>query len=247
MATGENATRHRILTFLLHEGSATASTISDELELTATGIRRHLDNLLDAGQIEEHMSPSTGRGRPARQFTLSRTGRDYFGHTYDDLAVAALHALRAAGGEDAVAQFAQSQVEAILGDAGRNCSTPHEAADELARALNAHGFQATVTADSDGVTICRHHCPILDAAQQFPEFCCAEHDAVSDRLGVSAPMSQRSHDDGAGCTTFIPLTELRTTIKPQPASSNRRSLAPKATVTVASGEHRRVNPQGEDL
>ena len=61
-------TRKRILQLLLEHNPASATFIADTLGLSAAGVRRHIDILVDEGLAETAPAPSTGprgRGRPA--------------------------------------------------------------------------------------------------------------------------------------------------------------------------------------
>ena len=53
-------------------------------------------------------------GRPAKRYRLTAAGRAKLGHTYDDLAVAAMRQLREIGGDDAVRTFARRRIDTIL-------------------------------------------------------------------------------------------------------------------------------------
>ena len=56
---------------------------------------------------EPRVYGTRGRGRPAKVFVLTDSGRDTFIQAYDDLAASALRFLRETGGDDAVAEFAR--------------------------------------------------------------------------------------------------------------------------------------------
>ncbi|MCW2585343.1 MAG: putative DNA-binding protein, partial [Frankiales bacterium] len=49
--TAQTGTRERVLGLLLELGSATAATLSERLDVTPAGIRRHLDALLTEGVV----------------------------------------------------------------------------------------------------------------------------------------------------------------------------------------------------
>ena len=81
-------------------------------------------------------------------------------------------------------------------------------ARQLAEALDAHGYAATVTSVGNGVQICQHHCPVAHVAAEHPELCEAEQEVFSALLGKHVqPLA--SIADGHGiCTTNIPLTPV---------------------------------------
>lgn len=211
----EGDTRRQIMLLLLKDGPVTASYVGKKLELSAAGIRRHLDILVEEGLTETvDRRPAGGRGRPAKHFRLTDAGRAHFGHAYDDLAADALDALRAVGGGEAVKQFAKTRFERMLadvaaivaeGEASGDSEDVEATAKAVAAALDAHGYAATVTHAGKGVQICQHHCPVSQVAAQHPEMCEAEQEVLAQLLGKHVqPLA--SIADGHGiCTTNIPL------------------------------------------
>ena len=75
----EGHTRAAVVKLLLEQGPITATEIGAELGLSAAGVRRHLDVLIDAGEARSTRSAAwqqKGRGRPAKQFQLTAATRD---------------------------------------------------------------------------------------------------------------------------------------------------------------------------
>ncbi|MGH3847538.1 MAG: helix-turn-helix domain-containing protein, partial [Pseudonocardiaceae bacterium] len=71
-------TRTAVVQLLLESGSITAGQIGDRLGLSAAGVRRHLDALIDGGEAESVPAAAwqqVGRGRPAKRYRLTATGR----------------------------------------------------------------------------------------------------------------------------------------------------------------------------
>src|SRR5690242_4812715 len=90
-------TRGAIVQLLLESGPITAGEIGDQLGISAAGVRRHLDALLDAGDAQANNAAAWqhhGRGRPAKRYRLTAAGRAKLSHAYDDLAAAAMRQLR---------------------------------------------------------------------------------------------------------------------------------------------------------
>ena len=213
--SGEGDTRRQIMLSLLEHGPESASDLGDQLGLSAAGVRRHLDILVEEGIAEvapTRGNQQRGRGRPAKSFRLTDKGRAQFGHGYDALATLALEALRETGGDSAVREFARKRISAIV-----EGISPAEVSEEsiqataraLAEAFAAHGYAATVHRAAGGVQICQHHCPISHVASAFPELCEAEHQVIAELLGQHVqPLATipGGHDI---CTTNIPLTPIQ--------------------------------------
>ena len=113
----ESRTRDRVLQAISERGPITAATLADDLGLTAPAVRRHLENLEEAGLItEREAAPGVrGRGRPARSFVLSDAGHQALESDYDHLATEALRFLAQEAGEEAVRRFAESRVAELEG------------------------------------------------------------------------------------------------------------------------------------
>ena len=207
----------RVARTLLEAGPRTAASLAERLSLTTTAVRRHLDVLLAAGQVEAtEKAPygpgaivtSRGRGRPAKVFSLTAAGRAAFEQKYDDLAVDALRYLAETGGAEAVEGFARHRVAELE---RRYASTldgvcDSQRAEVLVTALSRDGFAATLVQNDTGyaVQICQHQCPVGHVAAEFPVFCEAETQAFSRLLGTHVTrLATLAHGDGV-CTTLVP-------------------------------------------
>nr|WP_308126375.1 transcriptional regulator [Rhodococcus corynebacterioides] len=209
--SADGSTRSAVVELLLEEGPISASDVASRLGISAAGVRRHLDALLESGaaQVSSAVGPrSRGRGRPAKMFALTSHGRSRLGHAYDDLAGAAMRELRAIGGDDAVRTFATRRIRTIVRDVtpadGTDVSTA-ETAEEIARALSAAGFAASTRPVGTGVQICQHHCPVSHVAEEFPELCAAEREAFAELLGTHVQRLATIANGDCACTTHVPL------------------------------------------
>ncbi len=212
----DGQTRRAIVRLLVESGSITAGEIGDRLGLSAAGVRRHLDALIEAGDAEATAAAAwqqVGRGRPAKRYRLTAAGRAKLDHAYDDLAAAAMRQLRAIGGEDAVQTFARQRIDAILADVPAADSAAEAdieaAADRIAGALTKAGYVATtarVGGPIHGVQICQHHCPVSHVAEEFPELCDAEQQAMAEVLSTHVQRLATIVNGDCACTTHVPLT-----------------------------------------
>ncbi|WIM68881.1 transcriptional regulator [Corynebacterium breve] len=216
-------TRREVMLLLLKLGPSTAGELGEHLGLSAAGVRRHLDILVEEHLAENCEPPAiTGqapsRGRPAKTYRLTEHGREEFGHNYDHLALQALESLRQFGGDEAVRALAKSRIETILEGvepAGESDDSVEETTRELAEVLDRHGYAATVTRAGMGIQICQHHCPVASVAAEHPELCEAEHEAISEIVGVHVQPLASIADGNGICTTNIPLVEKHLSAQPQ--------------------------------
>ncbi|WP_328812938.1 MULTISPECIES: helix-turn-helix transcriptional regulator [unclassified Rhodococcus (in: high G+C Gram-positive bacteria)] len=216
-ATSEGRTRSSVVTLLLEEGPISATQVGSRLGISAAGVRRHLDALIDAGDARVTMTSRPGartRGRPAKLFSLTAHGRSRLGHSYDDLAGAAMRHLREIGGDDAVRTFARRRIQSIVGDVEpadtSSQQSVSETADAIAEALTESGFAASTRPVGNGVQICQHHCPVSHVAAEFPELCTAEREAFADLLGTHVQRLATIANGDCACTTHVPLRTLST-------------------------------------
>ena len=234
-STHDGQTRSAVVRLLLESGSITAGQVGEQLGLSAAGVRRHLDALIDAGEAESVPAApwqQEGRGRPAKRYRLTAGGRAKLDHSYDDLASAAMRQLREIGGEDAVRTFARQRIDAILADVEAPASSAdadiEAAAERIAGALSKAGYVATTTqvrGPINGVQICQHHCPVSHVAEEFPELCETEQQAMAEVLGTHVQRLATIVNGDCACTTHVPLTP---TEKP---STLRRSARVEATAS----------------
>ena len=170
-------TRARVVRSILEAGPSTAAQLADRLDLTPAAVRRHLDQLVEEQVVvasEQRIRGARGRGRPARVFALTETGREQFDHTYDDLAVQALRFVAETGGEEAVREFASRRV-AFIEERFDEVMTanPHlSPAEVLAQVFTDEGYAAGVKRlPVVGEQLCQQHCPVSHVAHEFPQLC----------------------------------------------------------------------------
>jgi predicted ArsR family transcriptional regulator len=226
---GDGRTRQTIARLLLERGPVTATAVADELGLSPTAVRRHLESLVADGEAytrESSPRGRRGRGRPAKLFVLTELGRARFGHAYDDLAVAALRFIAERDGEQAVRSFAERRMAALVAGhreelaAGR---TPAERAEVLADALTREGYAASTRPVASGEQLCQHHCPVAHVAADFPQLCEAETAAFAEVLGTHVQRLATIANGDAVCTTHVPFTTSRR------SSDRARGPSPQAT------------------
>jgi predicted ArsR family transcriptional regulator len=215
-SSGDRHTRGAIVQLLLESGPITAGEIGERLGISAAGVRRHLDALMDAGDAQSSAAAAWqhhGRGRPAKRYRLTPAGRAKLGHTYDDLAVAAMRQLREIGGDEAVRTFARRRIDTILAGVTGGPDDVESTADRVAAALTKAGYATTTTPVSGpihGIQLCQHHCPVSHVAEEFPELCETEREAFAEILGTHVQRLATIVNGDCACTTHVPLTETST-------------------------------------
>lgn len=232
-AGADRHTRGAIVQLLLESGPITAGEIGERLGISAAGVRRHLDALMDAGDAQSSAAAAwqhSGRGRPARRYRLTAAGRAKMAHAYDDLAVAAIRQLREMGGDDAVRTFARRRIDSILAGVTEGPDDVESTADRVATALTEAGYATTttpVTGPIHGIQLCQHHCPVSHVAEEFPELCETEREAFAEVLGTHVQRLATIVNGDCACTTHVPVTEKGADKPP----TLRRTARAEATTT----------------
>jgi predicted ArsR family transcriptional regulator len=221
-ADGDAPTRDRVARTILENGPSTAADLARRLDLTPAAVRRHLDHLACEGVVEsrdQKVYGTRGRGRPAKVFALTESGRDSFDQQYDDLAVQAMRFLAETQGEEAVVEFARRRVAFVERDYAAVMAIDPELtpAEALARVFTQQGYAASVrelplASGQSMPQLCQQHCPVSHVAHEFPQLCEAETEAIASVLGTHVQrLATIAHGDGV-CTTCIPQT-LKTDLK----------------------------------
>lgn len=211
---GEGGTRQRVVDSILHHGPSTAAELAERLDLTQAAIRRHLAHLAESGTVaarEQRVYGSRGRGRPAKVYALTDTGRESLPRAYDELAVQALSYLARAAGDGAVDTFATERAKQVEPHFHRlRAEAPErDTAEVLAEALRRSGYVASTQPVRSGTQLCFNQCPVAHVAEQFPQLCEAEAKVFSELLDVHVQqLATIAHGDGV-CTTFIPTIPVR--------------------------------------
>jgi predicted ArsR family transcriptional regulator len=216
VSSTDRHTRGAIVQLLLESGPITAGDIGERLGISAAGVRRHLDALMDAGDAQSSAAAAwqhSGRGRPAKRYRLTAAGRAKLGHTYDDLAVAAMRQLREIGGDDAVRTFARRRIDSILAGVNDGSDDVESKADRVATALTKAGYATSTTPVAGpihGIQLCQHHCPVSHVAEEFPELCETEREAFAEILGTHVQRLATIVNGDCACTTHVPLDKPTT-------------------------------------
>ncbi|NYH77029.1 putative ArsR family transcriptional regulator [Actinopolyspora biskrensis] len=207
---GDGRTRQLVARMVLEQGPVTAAAVAEHLGISATAVRRHLDALVADGEAwirESTRRGRRGRGRPAKLFLLTESGRARFGHAYDDLAASALRFLAEQSGEQAVRSFAKRRMAALVEhhrEALAAGETVAERARVLADALTREGYAASTRDVGSGEQLCQHHCPVAHVAADFPQLCEAETEAFAEVLGIHVQRLATIANGDAACTTHVP-------------------------------------------
>ena len=208
----------RVARSLLDQGPGTPTELARRLTLTSAAVRKSLAALSADGLVSGADRPPYGpaparrRGRPSQVFSLTARGHAALSQEYDDLAIDALRFLAQEQGRGAVARFARNRADRLMSGIQPCGQAPVVALEHLAKTLTDAGYAASIEHTNDGsasVQLCQHHCPVVDAAAEFPELCEAETQALSQALGLHVTRLATLAKGGGVCTTVIPLVQRK--------------------------------------
>jgi DeoR family transcriptional regulator, suf operon transcriptional repressor len=184
--------RAAIVELLRRDGEASVAELAAHLGISEVATRRHLGVLEDEGLLAAR-TVRQGRGRPAARYALTEAAGRLFPQRYDRFASEVLDFLTDERGREGLRAFLRWRLEREV--AGLRSAVTAEdlpsRLEQLADALSAAGFEATVTPDGHGFTLTQQHCAIADVAREHPEVCAYEAATFSQVLGRDVTLSRR--------------------------------------------------------
>ncbi|WP_420596786.1 helix-turn-helix transcriptional regulator [Deinococcus sp.] len=195
-------TKTRLLETVKRCGCATAQTLAERLELSVPAIRRHLQDLLDGGQLELRTEKPGGRGRPQHVYLLTEAGEASFPKAYAPLCLDVLAHVQTLFGENAVMQVMDArrgQFHAELSALLAPYSALEDKLTALAEALSERGYVARAYQEDGQWYLAQRNCPTPAVAKVFSEMCQAELTLYRDLLGVSVSRESRISCGAAEC------------------------------------------------
>jgi predicted ArsR family transcriptional regulator len=185
--------RAAIVQRLERRGDASVAELAHHLGISEVATRRHLGLLEDEGFVAAR-TVNQGRGRPAARYQLTADARRLFPAAYDQLAAEALDFLTETQGRAGVRSFLRWRLERQVAELGQ-AITAEDLEDRLAQladALSAAGFSASVAEDGTSFTLTQDHCAIEDIAREHPEVCAFEAATFSAVLGDEVRVRRRT-------------------------------------------------------
>ena len=207
--------RERVARTILTEGPISASELATIFKVTDVAMRRMLDALVVADLVQTHeqapFGPAKpkGRGRPARVYSITEAGRNYFESSYDQIANDAVDYIHQIAGKAAIKEFATKRSEKLAQKFSKLINKSDSLAkkvESLKDQLSLEGYLASVQEEmgpTQTLLLCQHHCPIGHVASEHHEFCDAETKMFSDLLGVNVVRLSTIAAGSEVCTSLI--------------------------------------------
>ena len=191
------STRRKVLLLLRKHPGVTVAELSSQLQLTAMGVRRHLDALEAEGLVEPTQCARKGPGRPASGWRLSTTGLELFPRRYDGVALDLL--------EDLAEHSGPETVDAVFGRRTEKLVESYEAAlagtdglaervAGLARIRDDAGYLAEwAEADDGSLLLTENNCAVHRVAERYPVVCAQELALIRRVMGPDVEVTRAAH------------------------------------------------------
>ncbi|HMJ01976.1 MAG TPA: helix-turn-helix domain-containing protein [Conexibacter sp.] len=168
-------TRRALLIALRKRGEARAEELAEQLDVTVSAVRQHLQGLA-AADLVTHREERAGPGRPRHVYRLGAAAEALFPRSYGELTVELLDYI---GDEDpdlVARAFERRRRARVERTRERLAGLDFEARiAEVARVLDEDGYLAEIERADDGsYRILEHNCAILAVAQRYGHACSAE-------------------------------------------------------------------------
>jgi len=171
-------TRRALLIALRKRGEARAEELAEQLDVTVSAVRQHLQGLA-AADLVAHREERVGPGRPRHVYRLAPAADALFPRSYGELTVELLDYI---GDEDpdlVARAFERRRRARVERTRDRLEGLDFDArVAEVARVLDEDGYLAEVErlddGDGGGWRILEHNCAILAVAQRYGHACGAE-------------------------------------------------------------------------
>jgi predicted ArsR family transcriptional regulator len=184
--------RAAIVEQLRRDGEVGVAPLADHLGISEVATRRHLGLLEDEGLVASR-TVRQPRGRPAARYRLTDEAGRLFPQRYDRFAAEALDFLADQQGRDGLRAFLRWRLEREVAGLSEAVTAPDLPGrlEQLADALSAAGFAASVSEDGDRFTLTQDHCALEEVAREHPELCAYEAATFSKVLGQDVRLSRR--------------------------------------------------------
>jgi len=178
--------RRAVLYALRRRGEAGVEELAEQLQMTHSGVRQHLNVLSEEGLVEavEEDPPSPRRGRRTLRYSVTPEADHLFPKAYGELTNELLGYLDDADPTLLASLFERRREHRIAG--ARAHLEPLDGLGarvaELARILDADGYLAGVEEIAGGYLIVERNCAIWAVAQRYGHACVSELEFIQAAL-----------------------------------------------------------------
>lgn len=188
-------TENKILQLLKTKGAMTAKSLAEELKVTTMGIRQHMLQLEETGDVDFN-DKKAARGRPTRYWSLTKKSARHFPDGHEVLNLQIIESVRLVFGEKGLDKLIKQREHETF----ENYSNQLKGLDNLKDRLQAlanirsdEGYMATIEEKEDKFWLLENHCSICAAASSCLDFCRSELQLFQDLFKGYATITREEH------------------------------------------------------
>jgi len=188
-------TTDKILNLLKTQGSMTAKTLAEELNLTTMGVRQHMQQLEEEAQISFEDKKAV-RGRPTRYWSLTAKSNSHFTNGHEELTVQLIDSVINIFGDEGLDKLITHREQTTFNLYQKAISDQPDLLSKLntlAKLRNDEGYMATIESKEGEYWLLENHCPICAAASQCLNFCRSELNLFETLLKDLATVQREEH------------------------------------------------------
>ena len=202
-----SGTRLKILTILQREGSMTVDKLAQEVGLSSTTIRRHLD-ILQRDLLVSFDQIRQGSGRPEYRYFLTEDGHESGYRDYKGFLIDLLTEISGLSSTDLASKDGRELLSFLVARMADQVSWPYSQPSQstndarvakLERALSDRGFSPEIAIDGGQVEIRLCNCPFRSAALPQEVVCLFDRNLIGTILGVDPVRETSIHDGHTSC------------------------------------------------
>jgi predicted ArsR family transcriptional regulator len=195
----------RIMKLLVGRPPQTISELVAAIGVTRTAITEQLNELINAGLVQQNTERQPGRGRPRYLFKATNAAMVLlFSGTQSPIVPAIWRAIRTVGGEELTTIVLKHVGLAMADHYNKQITSkkPHERLRQLIDVLSEEGCLIETTTGPGGQTILfRRSCPFIAMVDEQRNVCTIDRDVLSKVVGRPVRKTTCRHE-GAPCCTF---------------------------------------------
>ncbi len=188
-------TENKILQLLKTKGAMTAKALANELKVTTMGIRQHMLQLEQSGDVA-YQDKKVARGRPTRYWSLTKKSDRHFPDGHETLNLQIIASVRQVFGEQGLERLIkQREHETFVhySEKLNQLDGLRPKLEELAKIRSDEGYMATVEERDGEFWLLENHCSICAAASNCLNFCRSELQLFQNLFKDLAEITREEH------------------------------------------------------
>jgi predicted ArsR family transcriptional regulator len=205
------STRLSILAMLQLQGSLTVDRLAQEVGLSSSTVRRHLD-ILQRDHLVSFDQARRKPGRPEYVYSLTEDGYESGHRDYKKLLAHLLNGIMDLSPADLADKDGRKLVRLLIARIADEVSWPYVQPGQVSekarlakvvQALTDGGFSPELKSEGGQVQIRLCNCPFRSVALSQDSVCLLDHDLIANILGVEPVRESTIHDGHTSCVYVV--------------------------------------------